>query len=156
MLAAARCHADDFRAPRPHHPSVVIVACMDRRLDVPAIFGLKAGEAYIIRNAGGVVTSDVIRSLCVAQVLLGTTEIALVHHTDCGMCGVDDDALANRLENTTGWRPAWRAHGFEDVEADVRAGLARLAADPHLPFGAAARGFVYDVATGRLTEVAVA
>ena len=125
---------------------------MDRRIDVPAVFGLEPGEAYIIRNAGGVVTDDVVRSLSVAQVLQGTTEILLVHHTDCGMCGVDDDALADRLEAETGVRPQWRAHGFTDVEADLRAGLARLATDPHVPFGGGARGFIYDVATGTLIE----
>ena len=151
LLARARRHAEGF-TPAAAGARVAIVACMDRRIDVPAVFGLEPGEAYIIRNAGGVVTDDVVRSLSVAQVLQGTTEILLVHHTDCGMCGVDDDALADRLEAETGVRPEWRAHGFTDVEADLRAGLARLATDPHVPFGGGARGFIYDVATGTLIE----
>ena len=147
-------YAKTFTGPLPMPPSkhVAVVACMDARLDVYRILGLKDGEAHVIRNAGGVVTDDEIRSLAISQRLLGTREIILIHHTDCGMCGVDDDALADRLEAETGVRPQWRAHGFTDVEADLRAGLARLATDPHVPFGGGARGFIYDVATGTLIE----
>lgn len=152
LLANAARFADTFATPTPASAKVAIVACMDKRLDVPALFGLQPGQAYIIRNAGGVVTDDVLRSLAMAQNFLGTTEIILVHHTDCGMCGVDDDAVATQLEDATGVRPTWRAQGFTDVEADLRAGLAHLAANPHLPHGSSARGFIYDVETGALHE----
>lgn len=152
-LAAAARHATTFSPAACAHARLAIVACMDRRLDVMALFGLSAGEAYVIRNAGGILTQDVRRSLAIAQNVLGVEEIVLVHHTDCGMQGLDDQALLDSLEESSGQRPPWRPGGFADVEADLRQALAGLAADPHVPSGAAARGFVYDVATGALTEV---
>lgn len=154
MLQAAARHAEDFAPARGMRSRVAVVACMDRRIDVMALFGLSAGDAYIIRNAGGLLTEDVRRSLTVAQHALGVEEILLVRHTDCGMCGLDDEAFLDELTRATGQRPAWRPGGFSDVEEDLRRALAALAEDPHVPAGARARGFVYDVTDGTLTEVA--
>ncbi len=126
---------------------------MDFRLDPLAVLGLDDGEAYVIRNAGGVLTDDVRRSLAITQHALGVEEIALVHHTDCGMEGLTDQDFADRLAQRTGIRPTWRPGGFGSAEADLREMMAALASDPHVPAGQRARGFVYDVATGALTEV---
>ncbi|WP_250707957.1 carbonic anhydrase, partial [Actinomyces sp. 217892] len=153
MLEAARRHAEAFTPARGAGARVAVVACMDRRLDVMSLFGLRAGEAYVIRNAGGLVTEDVRRSLAVAQHALGVEEVLLVRHTDCGMHGLDDEALLSALTEATGQRPTWRPGGFADLEEDLRRALASLARDPHVPAGATARGFVYDVVDGSLTEV---
>ena len=126
---------------------------MDFRLDPLAVLGLDDGEAYVIRNAGGVLTDDVRRSLAITQHALGVEEIALVHPTDCGMEGLTDQDFADRLAQRTGIRPTWRPGGFRSAEADLREMMAALASDPHVPAGQRARGFVSDVATGALTEV---
>ncbi|WP_127841632.1 beta-class carbonic anhydrase [Actinomyces wuliandei] len=152
-LEAARRYAASFTPARGEHASLAVVACMDRRLDVMSLLGLQAGDAYIIRNAGGVLTEDVRRSLAIAQHALGVQEILLIHHTDCGMSHLDDEVFTDSLERETGQRPTWRPGGFTDAAQDVRQALTGLAADPHVPDGASARGFVYDVATGELAEV---
>jgi len=132
---------------------VAVLSCMDARVIPSRILGLETGDANIIKNAGGVVTDDAIRSLAISQNLLGTEEIILIHHTDCGMLTLSDDELADRLERETGERPGWRAQAFTDLEQDVRKSIEKLRASPFLPNKASIRGFVYDVKTGRLTEV---
>ena len=132
---------------------VAVLSCMDARVIPSRILGLETGDAHIIKNAGGVVTDDAIRSLAISQNLLGTEEIILIHHTDCGMLTLSDDELADRLERETGERPGWRAQAFTDLEQDVRKSIEKLRASPFLPNKASIRGFVYDVKTGRLTEV---
>ncbi|GAB2635122.1 carbonic anhydrase [Prescottella soli] len=148
-------YAESFSGPLPLPPSkhVAVVACMDARLDVYRILGLGAGEAHVIRNAGGVVTEDEIRSLAISQRLLGTREIILIHHTDCGMLTFTDDEFKRDLQDETGIKPAWSAESFPDVEEDVRQSLRRVAASPFVTLTESLRGFVFDVATGRLTEV---
>jgi carbonic anhydrase len=138
-----------------HKPSrqVAIVACMDCRMNVPALLGLADGEAHVLRNAGGVVTDDMIRSLAISQRVLGTREIMLIHHTDCGMSKSTDDAFKAAVEADTGIRPPWAAEMFADAGADVRQSIARLKSNPFIPHKDAIRGFVFDVATGRLNEV---
>src|SRR5436305_12674848 len=133
---------------------LAVLSCMDARVIPSRILGLGEGDAHIIKNAGGVVTDDAIRSLAISQNLLGTEEIVLIHHTDCGMLTFTDDELADRLEREAGERPAWRAQAFTDVEQDVRESIAKLGASPFLPNKDSIRGFVYDVETGRLGEVA--
>jgi carbonic anhydrase len=157
LLRNAQAYADRFDKgdlPLPPARKVAVVACMDARLDPYAVLGLQEGDAHVIRNAGGVVTDDAIRSLAISQRLLATEEIVLIHHTDCGMLTFSDDELADRLERETGERPAWRAQAFTDVEQDVRESIAKLRASPFLPNKGSIRGFVYDVETGRLGEVA--
>jgi carbonic anhydrase len=132
---------------------VAIVTCMDARLDPARALGLSLGDAHVIRNAGGVVTDDVLRSLAISQHELGTEEVIIMHHTRCGMIGVDDEQFARRLEEETGQRPEWTAHGFADLEEDVRAGVQRVLSDPFLPRKDSVRGFVYEVETGRVREV---
>lgn len=148
-------YAESFAGPLPLPPSkhVAVVACMDARLDVYRILGLGAGEAHVIRNAGGVVTDDEIRSLAISQRLLGTREIILIHHTDCGMLTFTDDGFKRAIQDETGIKPAWSAEAFPDVEEDVRQSLRRVAASPFVTLTESLRGFVFDVATGRLTEV---
>jgi carbonic anhydrase len=138
----------------PPSRHVAVVACMDARLNVYAILGLKDGEAHVIRNAGGVVTDDEVRSLAISQRLLGTTEIILIHHTDCGMLTFTDDAFKAAIAAETGIKPAWAAESFPDLDADVRQSIARIKASPFIPRKEAIRGFVFDVATGKLNEVA--
>lgn len=156
LLANAEHYASTYpdQAP-PGRPSsgVAIVACMDARIDVYRLFGLDPGQAHVIRNAGGLVTDDAIRSLAISQRFLGTEEIILVHHTSCGMQGLDDDEFAAQLERETGTRPPWRAGGFTDAAADVRASAAALRQSPYLARRDQLRGFVFDVETGRLDEV---
>lgn len=137
-------------APKRH---VAVVACMDARLDVYALLGLEVGDAHVIRNAGGVVTDDVVRSLCVSQRLLGTREVILVHHTDCGMGKVDEPAFLADLEKEVGARPAWELRGFADADRSVRDSIEKLGRSPFLVADAAIRGFVYDVDTGMLEEI---
>ncbi len=139
--------------PLPPSRKLAVVACMDSRLNVFATLGLKDGEAHIIRNAGGVVTDDEIRSLAISQRMLGTEEIILIHHTDCGMLTFTDDEFRTALERETGIKPAWAAEAFTDLDADVRQSMARIRASPFIPHTDSVRGFVYDVDTGRLREV---
>lgn len=137
----------------PPSKRVAVLACMDARLIPTRVLGLNEGEAHVIRNAGGVVTDDAIRSLAISQNLLGTEEIILLHHTDCGMLTFTDEELAQRLERETGARPEWRAHAFADLEADLREGMAKLEASPFIPRTDSVRGFIYEVETGALREV---
>jgi carbonic anhydrase len=148
-------YASDFTGPLPLPPSkhVAVVACMDARLDVYRILGLGDGEAHVIRNAGGVVTDDEIRSLAISQRLLGTKEIILIHHTDCGMLTFTDDDFKRSIQEDTGIKPAWAAEAFSDLEEDVRQSLRRIEASPFVTQHESARGFVFDVATGKLSEV---
>lgn len=156
LLSNAEDAADQFAAPdlsaRPRQ-RVAIVACMDARLDPRRIFRLEAGDAHVIANAGGAVTDDVIRSLAISQRRLGTEEIVLLHHSDCGMLGFTHDEFVGELERETGIRPTWAAEAFSDVEEDVRQSMARIFASPFLPRKESVRGFVFDVATGALREV---
>jgi carbonic anhydrase len=133
---------------------VAIVACMDARLDPARALGLAEGDAHVIRNAGGVVTDDVVRSLSISQHLLGTEEIMLLHHTDCGMQKFTDDEFADTLERQSGQRPPWSARSFADAEADVRESIQVLEASPFLAHKDRVRGFIYEVETGRVREVA--
>lgn len=155
LLANNASYAATFRGPLPLPPSkgVAVVACMDARLDVYRVLGLNEGEAHVIRNAGGVVTEDEIRSLAISQRLLGTREIILIHHTDCGMLTFTDDAFKKSIQDETGIRPPWAAEAFPEEEADVRQSIARIKANPFVPHRDSVRGFVFDVATGKLTEV---
>ena len=148
-------YAAQFSGPLPMPPAshVAVIACMDARLNVYAILGLKEGEAHVIRNAGGVVTDDEIRSLAISQRLLGTTEIILIHHTDCGMLTFTDDAFKRSIQDETGIKPAWAAEAFTDLDEDVRQSIARIKTSPFIPHKDAIRGFVFDVATGKLNEV---
>jgi carbonic anhydrase len=148
-------YAEQFAGPLPMPPSkhVAVVACMDARLHVSSILGLKEGEAHVIRNAGGVATDDVIRSLAISQRLLGTAEIILIHHTDCGMLTFADDAFKRAIQDETGIKPPWSAESFTNLEEDVRQSIARIKASPFIPHKDAIRGFVFDVATGKLNEV---
>jgi carbonic anhydrase len=139
--------------PMPPGKGLAVVACMDARLNVYALLGLEEGEAHVIRNAGGVVTEDVIRSLAISQRLLGTSEIILVHHTDCGMLTFTDDQVKADIEADTGLRPHFALEAFSDLERDVRQSIARIKASPFVPSRDSVRGFIFDVTTGRLQEV---
>ncbi len=139
--------------PLPPATKTAIVACMDARLNVYGALGLTEGDAHVIRNAGGVVTDDAIRSLAISQRLLGTEEIILIHHTGCGMLTFTDDDFKRSIEEDTGIRPEWAAEAFPDIDADVRQSIARIQASPFIPHKDAIRGFVYEVETGRLREV---
>ena len=140
---------------RPAQPArhVAIVACMDSRMRIFSMLGMGDGEAHVIRNAGGVVTDDVIRSLAISQRLLGTREIMLIHHTDCGLAKTTEDEFKGAIEAETGIRPPWAVEAFTDVEEDVRQSRARILASPYIPHKDDIRGFVFDVATGKLGEV---
>lgn len=156
LLANAERYAAQFtdrELPTPPATGVAVVACMDARVNPYAILGLAEGDAHVIRNAGGVITSDARRSLAISQRLLGTREIILIHHAGCGMLGFTDAEFAEQIERDTGIRPDWAAESFTDVAGDVRQSIARLKADPLLPHTDAIRGFVFDVHTGALTEV---
>jgi carbonic anhydrase len=137
----------------PPAKKVAVVACMDARLDVGRALGLEEGDAHVIRNAGGVVTDDAIRSLAISQRLLGTEEIVLIHHTGCGMLTFTDDDFRNSIEQDTGIKPEWAAESFADLDGDVRQSIARIKASPFIPRKDAVRGFVYEVESGRLREV---
>jgi carbonic anhydrase len=156
LLASNQRYAETFAGPLPVPPArgVAVVACMDARLNVYAILGLAEGEAHVIRNAGGVVTDDVIRSLAISQRLLGTREIMLIHHTECGMLTFTDDEFKAAIQEETGIKPPWAAEAFGDLDTDVRQSIARVKASPFVPHRDAVRGFVFDVATGKLGEVA--
>jgi carbonic anhydrase len=154
-LANNARYAQTFSGPLPLPPSahLAVVACMDARLNVYAILGLKDGEAHVIRNAGGVITDDQIRSLAISQRLLGTREIVLIHHTDCGMLTFTDDGFKRSIQDETGIKPAWSAEAFPDLDEDVRQSMARIKASPFVPHKDQISGFVFDVATGKLNEV---
>jgi carbonic anhydrase len=139
--------------PMPPAKHLAVLACMDARLDVHNILGLEEGDAHIIRNAGGVATDDAIRSLVISQRLLGTNEIVLIHHTDCGMLTFKDDELKGAIESEVGIRPHFALEAFADLEADVKQSVGRIKASPFIPNKANVRGFIYDVKTGRLKEV---
>ena len=150
-------YAAGFTGPLPLPPArhVAVLACMDARLDVHDLLGLEEGDAHVIRNAGGVATDDAIRSLAISQRLLGTREIVLIHHTDCGMLTFTDDEFKAGIQQETGLKPAWSAEAFADVSDDVRQSIRRITANPFVPHRDQVRGFVFDVATGRLEEVSV-
>ena len=139
--------------PLPPGRGLAVVACMDARLDTHKLLGLNEGDAHVIRNAGGVVTDDAIRSLTISQRLLGTREVILIHHTDCGMLTFRDDAVKDAILADTGLRPAFALEAFGNLEEDVRQSIARIQASPFIPVKDQVRGFVYDCATGRLNEV---
>ena len=148
-------YAADFSGPLPLPPSknIAVLACMDARINVYDVLGLEEGESHVIRNAGGVVTDDEIRSLSISQRLLGTREIVLIHHTDCGMLTFTDDEFKASIQEETGLKPQWAAESFTDLETDVRQSIARIKNSPFIPHTDQVRGFVFDVATGRLNEV---
>ena len=148
-------YAESFSGPLPLPPArkLAVVACMDARIDVYRVLGLNEGESHVIRNAGGVVTDDEIRSLAISQRLLGTEEIILIHHTDCGMLTFTDDAFKQSIQDETGIKPEWAAESFNDLDTDVRQSIARIKANPFVPKKDSIRGFVFDVATGKLNEV---
>jgi carbonic anhydrase len=139
--------------PLPPAMHTAVVACMDARLNPYGVLGLSEGDSHVIRNAGGVVTEDVIRSLAISQRLLGTSEIILIHHTDCGMLTFRDDEVKAQIEADTGIRPSFALEAFGDLDADVRQSIARIKASPFVPDKDSIRGFVYEVETGRLREV---
>ncbi|MBV9577376.1 MAG: carbonic anhydrase [Chloroflexi bacterium] len=156
FLEANRAYSTAFAGgglPMPPALHVAVVACMDARLNPYGMLGLTEGDAHVIRNAGGVVTDDVIRSIVISQRLLGTREIVLVHHTDCGMLTFTDDAVKAQIESDTGLRPSFALEAFPDLDADVRQSIARLRVSPFIPHKDAIRGFVYQVETGQLREV---
>ena len=158
FLAANRRYAQNFDKgdkALPPAKRVAVVACMDARIETGRLLGLEEGDAHVIRNAGGVVTDDVIRSLAISQRLLGTTEIVLIHHTDCGMLTFSDDAVKADIERETGLRPPFALEAFSDLEDDVRQSIRRIEASPYIPNRDKVRGFVYDVTSGRLNEVQV-
>ncbi len=155
LLANNARYVEQFAGhlPLPPAKGVAVVACMDARINVYAILGLKEGEAHVIRNAGGVITDDEIRSLAISQRLLGAREIILIHHSECGMLTFTDDGFKRAIQDDTGIKPTWAAEAFEDLEEDVRQSKARITASPFIPHKDAIRGFVFDVATGKLNEV---
>jgi len=156
LLENARSYAASFDKgdlPLPPARKVAVLACMDARLNPYGLLGLKEGDAHVIRNAGGVVTDDEIRSLAISQRLLGTEEIILIHHTDCGMLTFTDDGFRTDIQAETGIKPEWAAEAFPDLDEDVRQSIARIKASPFIPKKDAVRGFIYEVETGRLREV---
>ncbi|BBX42490.1 beta-class carbonic anhydrase [Mycobacterium simiae] len=154
-LARNAEYASSFTGPLPMPPSkhLAVVACMDARLDVYRLLGLNEGEAHVIRNAGGVVTDDVIRSLAISQRLLGTREIILIHHTDCGMLTFNDDDFKRSIQDETGVKPPWATEAFPDLAEDVRQSLRRIENSPFVTKHESVRGFVFDVASGKLEEI---
>ena len=156
LLENAALYADSFdrgELPLPPAKGVAVVACMDARLNVYGLLGLNEGDAHVIRNAGGVITDDEIRSLAISQRLLGTREVVLIHHTDCGMLTFGDDEFRRQVQQDTGIKPEWAAEAFDDLEDDVRQSVARIEASPFIPHKESVRGFVYDVKSASLTEV---
>jgi carbonic anhydrase len=144
---------DKANLPLPPAKGVAIVACMDARLDIYGMLGLQEGDAHVIRNAGGVITDDEIRSLAISQRLLGTSEIVLIHHTDCGMLTFSDDELKAQIHAEVGLKPHFSMESFSDLEEDVRQSIARIQSSPFIPNKDSVRGFVYEIETGRLREV---
>jgi carbonic anhydrase len=156
LLANNEQYASSFDKadlPVPPAKKLAVVACMDARLNIYGALGLEAGDAHVIRNAGGVVTDDAIRSLAISQRLLATEEIVLIHHTGCGMLTFKDDEFRTSIEQDTGVKPEWAAEAFSDLDGDVRQSIARVKASPFIPHKDSVRGFVYEVETGRLREV---
>jgi len=156
LLRNAESYAASFDKgdlPIPPARKLAVLACMDARLNPYAVLGLQEGDAHIIRNAGGVVTDDEIRSLAISQRLLGTEEIILIHHTDCGMLTFTDDEFKRSVQDDVGIKPAWAAEAFPDLDEDVRQSIARIKASPFIPRKDSVRGFVYEVESGRLREV---
>ncbi len=157
VVAANHRYAESFgnkaKLPMPPGKHFAILTCMDARLDPAKYAGLAEGDAHVIRNAGGRATDDAIRSLVISYKLLGTREWFVIHHTDCGMLTFTDDSFKHSIEEETGIRPAWASEAFSDVDADVRQSMARIRTSPFLPHTDSVRGFVFDVATGRLYEV---
>src|SRR3954468_17361471 len=156
LLQNADRYADAFDKgdlPLPPAKKVAVVACMDARLDPQKVLGLGEGDAHVIRNAGGVVTDDAIRSLAISQRLLGTEEIILIHHTDCGMLTFSDDDFRRSIQEDVGVKPAWSAEAFPSLDEDVSQSIARIESSPFIPRKDKVRGFVYDVKTGRLDEI---
>jgi carbonic anhydrase len=157
LLDNAKSYAESFDKadlPMPPGRKVAVVACMDARLNPYGLLGLQEGDAHVIRNAGGVITDDEIRSLAISQRLLGTEEIVLIHHTDCGMLTFTDDEFKRSIQDDVGIKPEWAAEAFPDLEEDVRQSIARIKSSPFIPRKDSVRGFVYEVETGRLREVA--
>ena len=148
-------YSANFQGPLPLPPKnqIAVLACMDARINVYAALGIQEGESHVIRNAGGVVTDDEIRSLAISQRLLGTKEIILIHHTDCGMLTFSDDGFKKSIQEETGIKPEWAAEAFSDLDEDVRQSIARIKQSPFIPHTDHVRGFVFDVATGLLNEV---
>ena len=157
LLENNEAYADSFSGPLPLPPSkhIAVLACMDARIDVYGVLGLQEGESHVIRNAGGIVTDDEIRSLAISQRLLGTKEIVLIHHTDCGMLTFTDEDFAATLAEETGVAPGWASESFTDLDADMKQNVARIKANPFIPKTTSIRGFVYEVETGRLREVSL-
>jgi carbonic anhydrase len=156
VVANAERYAETFDSgdlPRIPVRGLAVVTCMDARINLAGLLGLAEGDAHMIRNAGGVVGEGELRSLAVSQRLLGTTEIMVILHTDCGMRTFTDSDFKDELEAETGVRPTWTPVEFHDVEDDVRRNVQRVLDDPFIPHKKQVRGFVYDVQTGRLTEV---
>ena len=156
LVANATSYSDSFDSgdlPLPPAKRVAIVACMDARLNPYGLLGLREGDAHVIRNAGGVITDDEIRSLAISQRLLGTEEVMLIHHTDCGMLTFGDDDFRRQVQDETGIKPEWAAETFSDLDEDVRQSIARIKASPFVPNKDNVRGFVYEVESGKLREV---
>ncbi|MGA8744624.1 MAG: carbonic anhydrase [Solirubrobacterales bacterium] len=156
MIDHAGSYAQRFdkgNLPAPPGKRVAVIACMDSRLNPYGLLGLSEGDAHVIRNAGGVVSEDVIRSLAISQSLLGTDAVVLIHHTDCGMLSFTDEEFADRLEAESGERPEWHALAFSDLDSDIREGIERIKASPFIPRTDNVRGFIYEVVTGELHEV---
>jgi carbonic anhydrase len=155
LISNNKAYAGQFSGPLPLPPAkgTAVVACMDARLDVYRVLGLREGDSHVIRNAGGVVTEDVLRSLLISQRLLGTTEIILIHHTDCGMLTFTDDEVKAAVQSEIGLRPHFALEAFGDLDEDVRQSIARIKASPYVPNKDSIRGFVFDVETGELREV---
>jgi carbonic anhydrase len=156
LIQNAERYAEGFDQgdlPLPPAKRVAVVACMDARLNPYGLLGLSEGDAHVIRNAGGVITDDEIRSLSISQRLLATEEIILIHHTDCGMLTFSDDDFRRQVQADTGIKPEWAAEAFDDLEEDVRQSIARIRNSPFIPRKDSVRGFVYDVKTGKLAEV---
>jgi carbonic anhydrase len=156
LLRSAEAYAAKFSQgslPLPPGRKVAVLACMDARLNPYGLLGLKEGDAHVIRNAGGVVTDDEIRSLAISQRLLGTEEIVLIHHTDCGMLTFTDGDFKRSVQDDVGIKPEWAAEAFSDLDEDVRQSIARITASPFIPHKQSVRGFVYDVETGTLREI---
>ncbi|HEY6151983.1 MAG TPA: carbonic anhydrase [Gaiellaceae bacterium] len=156
LVHNAEAYSESFESgelPLPPGKRVAVVACMDARLNPYGLLGLHEGDAHVIRNAGGVITDDEIRSLSISQRLLGTEEIMLIHHTDCGMLTFGDDEFRRQVAEDTGIKPEWPAEAFDDLEQDVRQSIARIKASPFIPKKDQIRGFVYEVESGRLREV---
>jgi carbonic anhydrase len=156
LIANAERYAASFdqgALPLPPAKHVAVVACMDARLNPYGLLGLAEGDAHVIRNAGGVITADQLRSLAISQRLLGTQEIILIHHTDCGMLTFTDDGFKQSIQDELGIKPAWATEAFSDLDEDVRQSLRRIQEDPFIPVKTSVRGFVYEVETGTLREV---